>query len=50
MGHGAVSKALADYILDSVTMRNTISVAIYEAGILRRRSGFAHTHFRAVRE
>ena len=50
MGHGAVSKASSDYNLRFMTIRNTISIAIYGAGTPRRIKGVLYTHFRAVRE
>ena len=43
VGHGTVSKALSDYNIRSTTMRNTISIAVDEVVMVRKRNGFAHT-------
>lgn len=42
MGYAIVSKALSDYNRRSTTIRNTASIAIYEAGMLSGR-GIVHT-------
>lgn len=45
--YGAVSKALSDCNLRSETKQNTISTAIYEAGMpWRRKLGVVHTLLR----